>query len=82
MGVFLKEPRDERLGQCGYCYDGTLAFDEGSGRVFCENCGYAIKLPYKKSGIDATTVINYNPTIKYLKNDVECMRIINSDFKL
>lgn len=76
MGVLLKDPDEEKSGLCPYCYDGTLAFDEQSGRIFCERCGYAVKLEYKKANILNTT-INYNPVIKYLKNNVECMRDID-----
>lgn len=71
MGVLIKEKGSEKRGQCGYCYNGELAFDEQSGRVFCESCGYAIELPVRKANINTQHTIDYNPEIKYLKNDVE-----------
>ena len=30
-------------GHCPYCYDGTLAYDKYSKRIYCKRCNKAVK---------------------------------------
>lgn len=47
--VYYKEDKKlERKGQCPYCYDGELDFDNYSKSIYCEKCLYAIDLDIKK----------------------------------
>lgn len=45
--IYTKMPEiveEEKEGMCPYCYEGTLALDKYSNKIYCKQCNKSIKL--------------------------------------
>ena len=60
MPLKKKHPKE---GLCPYCINGTLAYDEYSGLIFCVYCEYAIKVPVISFTAKKGTIIEKIPNL-------------------